>query len=88
MEISDGAGGVETVELASSKLEQEALADLKAKSGKQIDLEMLQPKRANWDLKRDLEPKLQILEDRTHNAIIQNVRERLQKERQAQPSED
>lgn len=88
MEISDETGVVETVELASNKLEQQALEALKAKSGKQINLETLQPKRANWDLKRDLEPKLQILEDRTQNAIIQKVRERLQKERQAQPAKD
>lgn len=88
MEISDETGVVETVELASNKLEQQALEALKTKSGKQINLETLQPKRANWDLKRDLEPKLQILEDRTQNAIIQKVRERLQKERQAQPAKD
>lgn len=80
-ELSGEDGAVETVELASQQLEEKALADLKAKSGRQIDLDSLQPKRANWDLKRDLEPKFQLLEDRTHDAVLQIVRERLQKER-------
>lgn len=83
-EITAENGSIETVELASEALEQKALDDLKAKSGQQIDLDSLQPKRANWDLKRDLEPKLQILEDRTNNAILRRVRERLQEERQQQ----
>lgn len=88
LQLSTEDGGIETVELASEQLEQQALNDLMAKSGKQIDLDSLQPKRANWDLKRDVQPKLQILEDRTSNAILRNVRERLQKERQNQQPQD
>ncbi|VVT54231.1 uncharacterized protein SAPINGB_P003972 [Magnusiomyces paraingens] len=42
-----------------------------------LDLESLQPKRANWDLKRDVEPQLKVLEAQTQNAIVQIVRERL-----------
>lgn len=75
----------ETVELASAELERETLAKLKergisagASSAKQgLDLESLQPKRANWDLKRDIEPQLKQLEAQTQNAIVRIVRERL-----------
>ena len=35
----------------------------------------LAPKKANWDLKRDVEAKLQRLERRTQNAMIELMRE-------------
>ncbi|KAI5289472.1 hypothetical protein KEM54_003794, partial [Ascosphaera aggregata] len=38
----------------------------------------LQPKNPNWDLKRDLNEKLKILNVRTDNAIARLVRERIQ----------
>ncbi|PKS05753.1 hypothetical protein jhhlp_007582 [Lomentospora prolificans] len=44
---------------------------------KGIDLFKLQPKKPNWDLKRDLEKKLEILDVRTDNAIARLVRERI-----------
>ncbi|WEW55694.1 hypothetical protein PRK78_001127 [Emydomyces testavorans] len=43
-----------------------------------IDLFKLQPKKPNWDLKRDLDAKLKILNVRTENAIARLVRERIQ----------
>lgn len=42
-----------------------------------VDLFKLQPKRPNWDLKRDLEAKLAVLDVRTDNAIARLVRERV-----------
>jgi coiled-coil domain-containing protein 12 len=42
-----------------------------------IDLFKLQPRKPNWDLKRDLERKLEILDARTDNAIARLVRERI-----------
>lgn len=48
------------------------------KDDKGIDLFKLQPKKPNWDLKRDLNKKLEILNVRTDNAIARLVRERLQ----------
>ncbi|TEA13971.1 Pre-mRNA-splicing factor cwf18 [Colletotrichum sidae] len=48
-----------------------------AKDDKGIDLFKLQPKKPNWDLKRDLEKKLEILNVRTDNAIARLVRERI-----------
>ncbi|KAF6844767.1 coiled-coil domain-containing [Colletotrichum musicola] len=48
-----------------------------AQDDKGIDLFKLQPKKPNWDLKRDLEKKLEILNVRTDNAIARLVRERI-----------
>ena len=42
-----------------------------------IDLFKLQPKKPNWDLKRDLDEKMKILDIRTQNAIARLVRERI-----------
>lgn len=45
---------------------------------KPIDLFKLQPKKPNWDLKRDLDEKLKILDVRTENAIARLVRQRIE----------
>ncbi|EEP80928.1 conserved hypothetical protein [Uncinocarpus reesii 1704] len=50
---------------------------------KPIDLFKLQPKKPNWDLKRDLDAKLKILNVRTENAIARLVRERIQNAQKA-----
>jgi coiled-coil domain-containing protein 12 len=50
---------------------------------KGVDLFKLQPKKPNWDLKRDLEKKLAILNVRTDNAIARMVRERIEAEKAA-----
>lgn len=47
-------------------------------ANKGIDLFKLQPKKPNWDLKRELNKKLEVLNVRTDNAIARLVRERLQ----------
>lgn len=44
---------------------------------KGIDLFKLQPKKPNWDLKRELDKKMEVLNVRTDNAIARLVRERL-----------
>ena len=45
---------------------------------KGVDLFKLQPKKPNWDLKRDLEKKLEVLGVRTENAIARMVRARVE----------
>ncbi|KAM0335834.1 hypothetical protein ACHAQA_000884 [Verticillium albo-atrum] len=55
-----------------------------AKDDKGIDLFKLQPKKPNWDLKRDLDKKLEILNVRTDNAIAKIVRERIANAQQAE----
>ena len=44
----------------------------------------LQPKKANWDLKRDLARKMEVLDVRTDNAIARMVRERIEGQKKAQ----
>ncbi|KAL4868143.1 hypothetical protein BDV12DRAFT_170138 [Aspergillus spectabilis] len=43
-----------------------------------IDLFKLQPKKPNWDLKRDLDEKLKTMNVRTQNAIAKLVRQRIE----------
>ncbi|EPE10054.1 cwf18 pre-mrna splicing factor [Ophiostoma piceae UAMH 11346] len=55
-----------------------------AAASKPIDLFKLQPKKPNWDLKRELNKRLEPLNARTDNAIAKLLRSRLQ---QQQPVE-
>lgn len=85
-------------DLASDKtLEQQAkvIEDeirVKSQEGQEdtvVDLFKLQPKKPNWDLKRDLEKKLDILNVRTENAIARLVHNRVkgaQAEAKIQPT--
>jgi coiled-coil domain-containing protein 12 len=45
-----------------------------------LDFTNLAPKKPDWDLKRDIAPKLERLEKRTQKAIAELIRERLKKE--------
>ncbi|ROW13302.1 hypothetical protein VPNG_05487 [Cytospora leucostoma] len=69
-----------TLEEQAAELEAEIRrkAAEEAKEDKGIDLFKLQPKKPNWDLKRELNKKLEVLNVRTDNAIARLVRERLQ----------
>ena len=49
-----------------------------SKQEKPIDLFQLQPKKPNWDLKRDVARKMEVLNARTENAIARLVRERIE----------
>ncbi|RDA88633.1 hypothetical protein CP532_5822 [Ophiocordyceps camponoti-leonardi (nom. inval.)] len=55
----------------------EKRAAQEATDDKGIDLLKLQPKKPNWDLKRNLEKKMGILNVRTDNAIASLVRQRI-----------
>ncbi|KIV91317.1 hypothetical protein PV10_05868 [Exophiala mesophila] len=75
------SGDVETIEVRAQRLEQEtqeqaAQDEIEAEKG--IDLFKLQPKKPNWDLKRDLAEKMKVLDVRTQNAIARLVRERIE----------
>ncbi|SZF03222.1 unnamed protein product [Blumeria hordei] len=87
-------------DLASDKtLEQQAKIieeeiRVKSQEGQEdtvVDLFKLQPKKPNWDLKRDLEKKLDMLNVRTDNAIARLVHNRVkgaQAESKLQPKLD
>ncbi|KAK4464001.1 putative cell cycle control protein [Cladorrhinum samala] len=76
-----------TADLERPTLEEQA-ADIEDEANRQaaldaqetekgIDLFKLQPKKPNWDLKRELNQKMEVLNVRTDNAIARMVRERL-----------
>lgn len=72
---------VETLEeqadrIAAAAVEQAAKNEIEAEKG--IDLFKLQPRKPNWDLKRDLDEKMNVLNVRTQNAIARLVRERIE----------
>lgn len=81
--------GLDKQTLEEQAAEIEADVREKAKedevADKGIDLFKLQPKKPNWDLKRDLGKKLEGLNVRTDNAIARLVRERI---KAAQPAHD
>lgn len=83
--------GQETLEQQAQGLaiaaKQQATEEMKA--DKPVDLFKLQPKKPNWDLKRDLERKLEKLNVQTDNAIARIVRERIaaQKKKQSEASQ-
>ncbi|KAI9849254.1 MAG: hypothetical protein M1837_004713 [Sclerophora amabilis] len=61
------------LDTASQQVEDE-------KADRPIDLFKLQPRKPNWDLKRDLERKMEILNVRTENAIARLVKQRIQEQ--------
>jgi coiled-coil domain-containing protein 12 len=72
--------GVEkTLEQQAAEVEAEIKRKAKEdeEDDKGVDIFKLQPKKPNWDLKRDLDKKLEILNVRTENAIAALVRERI-----------
>ena len=74
------------VEIATETHRQ---AEQEEKDEKPIDLFRLQPKKPNWDLKRDVGRKMERLNLRTENAIARLVRERIEgARRKAQDSGD
>ena len=77
---------VETIEQKAQAInlaakEQAAKDEEEAEKG--IDLFKLQPKKRNWDLKRDLEEKMKVVNVRTQNAIARLVRERIENAKKA-----
>lgn len=64
-------------------LESKAQQAQEAADDTGLDLFKLQPKRPNWDLKRDLEAKMEGLNTQTENAIARMVRERVEAQRKA-----
>ena len=62
---------------AAIALETRKKEELEHEEVKPIDLFTLQPKKANWDLKRDVARKMEVLNARTENAIARLVRERV-----------
>lgn len=73
----------QTLEEQAAELEAEVRRKAAEDAGddKGIDLFKLQPKKPNWDLKRELDKKLEVLNVRTDNAIARLIRQRLQEKK-------
>lgn len=94
----DLAAGGNTAEAKAAQLEEdvrrqqeednegEEEAAAAAAAAKPIDLFKLQPKKPNWDLKRELNKRLEPLNARTDNAIAKLLRSRLQQQQPAEGS--
>ena len=76
----------ETLEIRASEIaaETKKAAEEEEKAEKPIDLFKLQPKKPNWDLKRDVARKLERLNVQTDNAIARLVRERIEAQKKTQ----
>jgi coiled-coil domain-containing protein 12 len=74
-----------TLEQQAKEVEEKTRkkAEEEEQDDKGVDLFKLQPKKPNWDLKRDLEKKLDVLNVRTENAIARIVRERIENAQKA-----
>ncbi|KAJ9642468.1 hypothetical protein H2199_004849 [Coniosporium tulheliwenetii] len=74
-----------TLEAAAAELAAQTKAEREAaeREDRPIDLFAIQPKKPNWDLKRDLNRRLEVLNVRTDNAIARLVRERIEAQRVA-----
>ncbi|EFQ96724.1 hypothetical protein MGYG_08649 [Nannizzia gypsea CBS 118893] len=77
---NDPSQGAETLEDKAAEIAAATAqaAQENEDAEKPIDLFNLQPKKPNWDLKRDLEQKMKVLDVRTDNAIARLVRQRIQ----------
>ncbi|MCJ1435509.1 hypothetical protein MMC27_004883 [Xylographa pallens] len=76
----------ETLEIRAKEISDatKKQAEEEEKAEKPIDLFKLQPKKPNWDLKRDVQRKLERLNVQTDNAIARLVRERIEAQRKMQ----
>ncbi|KAF1839264.1 hypothetical protein BDW02DRAFT_540203 [Decorospora gaudefroyi] len=86
------ADATNTLEYKAQQLALETKAQQEAEQAedKGLDLFKLQPKKPNWDLKRDLEQKMKGLNVQTENAIAKLVRDRVEAQkaiRQKQPTD-
>ncbi|KAL9608054.1 MAG: hypothetical protein Q9167_007094 [Letrouitia subvulpina] len=74
------SGGEETLEDQAARIAEETheQAQAEEKEEQPLDLFKLQPKKPNWDLKRDVAHKMEILNSRTDNAIARLIRERIE----------
>lgn len=71
--------GQTTLELQAAEIAKATAEQAKKdeEADRPIDLFQLQPKKPNWDLRRDLDEKMKVLNVRTDNAIAKLVRQRI-----------
>lgn len=84
----DSAPITDVTDTLEYKAEQLALESKKQQAAEEkednpLDLFKLQPKKPNWDLKRDLDQKMETVNVWTENAIAKIVRERVEAQKKA-----
>ncbi|KAF9514460.1 hypothetical protein BS47DRAFT_1343021 [Hydnum rufescens UP504] len=67
----------DTVEKQVEGLAEKIIAEDEERRAQELDLFNIAPKRANWDLKRDMEKKLAKLDRKTQESIHTLIRQRL-----------
>mmetsp|Transcript_27651 Transcript_27651/g.39545 ORF Transcript_27651/g.39545 Transcript_27651/m.39545 type:complete len:182 (-) Transcript_27651:42-587(-) len=75
-------------ELSLEKALESAKLELLTSPTANNEISALAPKKVNWDLKRDLQPKLDKLERRTQRAIVELLHQRLEREAAEEVEED
>ncbi|KAI8637627.1 mRNA splicing factor [Parasitella parasitica] len=73
----------DTLETETKDFTKETLAQAAEKQKEEVDLFNLAPKKPNWDLKRDVEKKLERLDRKTQRTIYEIIRQRLQGDKDA-----
>ncbi|KAJ1020315.1 hypothetical protein NDA18_005911 [Ustilago nuda] len=73
----------DTVEKDVCGLQAETIAEDEQRRREDLDLTNVAPKRANWDLKRDLEKRLKKLQRRNKETAILLIRQRIQGQQKA-----
>ncbi|KAJ1961095.1 hypothetical protein GGI12_003439 [Dipsacomyces acuminosporus] len=69
----------DTVETSVDGLVEKAISERKAEAeATELDIAAIAPKKANWDLKRDLQKKLDELKPRNEAAVANIIRRRVQ----------
>lgn len=81
--VSAPTVGQETVEVIAAKIAEETRKRRTEteKEDKPIDLFNLQPKKPNWDLKRDVDKKMERLNQRTDIAIAKLIKARIEEQK-------
>ncbi|CAI5703097.1 hypothetical protein KXD40_003926 [Peronospora effusa] len=70
------------------RVDQAQEENAKTEDESEDELLNLAPKRANWDMERDIAPMLRKLERRTQHAIVEILREKLAAEQQEEDSDN
>ncbi|KAE8911897.1 hypothetical protein PF005_g5932 [Phytophthora fragariae] len=78
----------ESVQGLVEKVANAQEVDVKTEDESDDELLNLAPKRANWDMERDIAPMLRKLERRTQHAIVEILREKLAAEQQEEDDEE
>jgi coiled-coil domain-containing protein 12 len=80
--------GQDTVEARAAAIAAAAKAAEPEEETKTVDVFNLQPRKPNWDLKRDVDKKLALLQGKTDVAIARLVRARIEEGRKKVDGED